>query len=720
MKKLTKDIFNFSHIHITEFPIIEAIRRGLVFTIPILIIGSFALLFQTLPIDIYQQFIRNLYNGIFYGIVSLIHFASFGLVSIYVVLTISSEYARISGMNKEICYGAVITSLISFGILSGAFVSTMGKGIDIRALGFQGMFAAIITACVSTYAYMILAPKMQNKIQILTDGADLYFNIALRVLPPAAIIISVAATIEYFIISSTSAAGIHDFFAMILISLFINIGSSFESGLLFVMISSIMRFLGLHGNNIMEVLVNKLFTPGSAGAAKFLSSSFPPYILTKPFFDVFVLMGGSGTLISLLIASFLFSKRTGTKHLAKLAAFPMIFNVNELMAFGFPIIMNPLMLTPVIITPAVCYTISYLAITLKLVPMPTEIVSWTTPVIMSGCIATGSLRGAILQIVNICIGVMIYRPFVVISDKNKTEHLNKLMQKVNDILHNAHKKQVPIQLTNISGEIGSLCRELAEDLRHAINAETLDIYYQPQFNNNNECNGAEALLRWEHPLVGTVSPEIIMQLAEEKGILQILERSIVRRVISNIADVRMAVGCNIPISVNVSVQSIESNDFEEFLAGMIDKGVVSPNDLHIEMTEQMTLSMTEDVFNRLDRIRDMGFPMEIDDFTMGHTSLMYLQGEQFGTVKLDGAIVKNMLVNPRSLDIISSIIELSHKLHFKIIAEYVDTKEIRDKLEELGCYNYQGWLFTPALSLKDLSTRFETRKLTKKNRKSVR
>ena len=107
---------------------------------------------------------------------------------------------------------------------------------------------------------------------------------------------------------------------------------------------------------------------------------------------------------------------------------------------------------------------------------------------------------------------------------------------------------------------------------------------------------------------------------------------------------------------------------------------------------------------RLKEFKDLGYSLAVDDFSMGSTSLKYLQSSQFELVKLDGSLVKNARVNASGRQISQAILYLAQSMNFTVIAEYVETAELRDLLKELGCTHYQGYLYSPAVPLKQLRT----------------
>lgn len=117
------------------------------------------------------------------------------------------------------------------------------------------------------------------------------------------------------------------------------------------------------------------------------------------------------------------------------------------------------------------------------------------------------------------------------------------------------------------------------------------------------------------------------------------------------------------------------------------------------MTEQDMLSNTDAVIQKLEHLKQVGHTLLIDDFGMGHTSIVYLQSNYFDVVKLDGSLVRNILKNSTDQKIVASVVELGEKLGVKVIAEYVETEEQRDKLKELGCFWYQGYLYSKPVAL---------------------
>ena len=680
-------------------PVTQAVRSGLVIAIPLLMVGSFALILRTLPIGSYQAFLLTPLGDYIADFLTLVHDAAFGILSLFMTVSISVSYARTFSREPVVSYGAPIAALASFAILSGGFAPLPAQGV----FGVRGMFTALLCSTFATAVFVKAERLLSRRKKTYSDGADNFFNIAVAIILPLSLVAGGAAVIDALIVNLFQVSGFHELFVNFASAIFKHAGLSFLSGLLFVFLSSLLWFFGIHGSNVLEGAMNSLFTPQLEANMLSMSEGLKPaIILTKPFFDVFVLIGGCGTALALLISIILFSRRSSNRNLAKMSAFPMLFNINEIMVFGFPIVLNPLMFIPFILTPAVCYVTTYLAMYWGLVPVTISEVEWTTPALIGGYAATGSLRGSLLQLVNICLGIAIYRPFVRMYDAEKSRHSSRRLSDLVKLLQEHEHSMEPVRLTSLEDEKGAVAKMLAEDLEEAIRNRQFEIFYQPQYDNMRRCSGTEALLRWQHPAFGRIYPPLVIKLADEKGMLLELEKGIVEKVVSDLHEVKARLGEDVPVSVNVSGATIQLPQFEDFLKTLLRDGSVRPGELHLEITEQMALDASKATDDRLSRISAMGFPMEIDDFSMGNTSIKYLQGGQFETVKLDGEIVRNMLQNQRSLEIVASIVALSHSLHFKVIAEFVENEQIRRTLEDIGCTNYQGYLFSPAVPLKEL------------------
>jgi Phosphotransferase system cellobiose-specific component IIC len=187
------------------------------------------------------------------------------------------------------------------------------------------------------------------------------------------------------------------------------------------------------------------------------------------------------------------------------------------------------MVIPFILSPALCYTSAYCLTKAGFLPEVATSVIWTTPPLLSGFIATGSVRGIIVQLINILISVACYSPFVRLYERHSLDEFGATMDELVEILKKCEETSEEVTLTECEGNAGRLAKLLVTDLQYSLYSSSVDassddaenplvIKYQPQFDNKGKCIGAEALLRWEHARYGSLYPPLVIRLAKESGI----------------------------------------------------------------------------------------------------------------------------------------------------------------------------------------------------------
>lgn len=702
MKKLTViDLYR----GMADLKIVRCIKDSLIMLLPVLLTGAFALFFRALPIPVYQTFLKNFLSGALDAFLGYVYSATLGLLSVYMAVSIALNYIQVWMMTKTYSYGIVVTSLICFFI----FIGTDGSGsFSTEALGAGGVFTAIVCGLTASWLYDRIARKTKHFDYLFADGADDQFHAMLSSIAPTILVVLIFAAVNLVLSKLFHVTGFQMLFADLIGRIFENKSRSLGTMLLFQLLFGIMWLFGIHGNNVLESVAQELFVPAIAANQEQLALGLPATeIYSKTFLDVFTMMGGCGTTWCLIIAILLFGKKKNSRNLARLSVAPGLLNINEIMTFGLPVIFNPIFMIPFLFTPMVCTVISATAIRLGLVPIPIHQVQWTTPILLGGYLATDSVAGSILQLINLAAGVLIYAPFVKLFDQESSQDARQKLDKLVKILINSEESRKPIELLKLQHEEGAVAKLLAQELQDMIGTKPLQIFYQPQHNAEHQCIGAEALLRWRHDVYGMIYPPLVIKLAEEIGRLTELEESVYRTVVEDMDRLCAALGKNARISVNVTGETIQGEEFENFLADLHSTYPEQCSHLAIEITEQAALLIDDALIGRLNRIKDMGFELEIDDFSMGSTSIKYLQTNIFSTLKLDGGLSRGVLANPRSRDIVASIIKLSHEFGISVLAEYVENEEQRKALEDVDCTMYQGYLYSPAIPLEELEERYK-------------
>ena len=676
--------------------VVRVIRRGLVSMVPVLLIGAFALVLKSFPVAEYQSFISSFAGGFLLYIFDLVYKATFGVLSVYMTLFISRSFMSIKADPDIPLGGALASSLIAFFILAGA----NSEGFNLDYMGAKSMFMAILTGFAASALYLVLFRTVgRNGFSVLSRGADRTLNRMISALGPIVAVTVVFAVFDAAVVYLFGVESVRELIIAAFSRLFEGIGQSFLGGFFFVLLSSLLWFFGIHGSDTLEGVMQEYFVPGLAQNQTAIAAGIEPScILTKQFFDCFVLIGGCGTTISLLIAILVFSRNSSRRSLGGAATVPMIFNMNEIMVFGLPIIYNPIMLIPFLVTPLVCYTTAYIAISSGMVPMITGEVEWTTPILIGGYYATGSYSGCILQLVNVVLGVLIYMPFVRMLDRQTDDEARRVLDSFMKYFRENETMLANQKLIEQQNAYGEFARNLTSELKHEMR-RNIRMYYQPQYSYAGECVGVEALLRWDHPVFGTLYPPLVVKLAEEGGFLAELEEEFVLRALDDQEAITKKYGPDVKISFNVTGSTVVTDRFLQFCIKQNAIRDFASSKICVEVTEQVALSFDDATLDVLRQLRAMGLELAIDDFTMGHTSVNYLKNDLFDYIKLDGSLIQGLLTHDNCREIISSVVRLADSLHMTVIAEYVETEEQREILHEIGCDVYQGWLYSPAVSL---------------------
>jgi EAL domain-containing protein (putative c-di-GMP-specific phosphodiesterase class I) len=499
----------------------------------------------------------------------------------------------------------------------------------------------------------------------------------------------------------TLRAGIPDIHQVIYEFLYMpfqGMGNTLPTAILYNLARHLLWFIGIHGSNALEPVMTEIYVNAMRANDWALVAGEPlPFIFTKTFFDSFISIGGAGGTLSLILA---FAVRRGDNSMTRIgeiSLLPAIFNINETLLFGLPIVLNPIFLVPFLLVPVIATITSYCAMLWGLVPIPIVEVAWTTPAFIGGCAATGSVSGGVLQLFNILVGVGVYLPFVRIAENVRRHKFNatyKALLEASGSLGDEAKAS----LVNRADDVGSISRALANDLLLSIKRGQLFLEYQPQVDcRTGRVIGVEALLRWMHPRIGRVPPSLFIPLAEEIGFIGEMGMWVCEESFRQLREWRNRGITDVVMSFNVSVKQLDDPALPRKIMDRVEKYKLAPGDLKAEVTESTGFSTDMGHNMIVQEIRKRGVKIAIDDFGMGHTSLIYLKKFPVTTIKLDGSLVKDVATDKVSAEIIYSIGELARSMKIELLAEFVETPEQAMILSELGSSVFQGYLYSPSL-----------------------
>jgi diguanylate cyclase (GGDEF)-like protein/PAS domain S-box-containing protein len=244
---------------------------------------------------------------------------------------------------------------------------------------------------------------------------------------------------------------------------------------------------------------------------------------------------------------------------------------------------------------------------------------------------------------------------------------------------------------------------IESELRQALLNNELQLYYQPKVSlRSGRIVGAEALLRWRHPVRGLVSPGVFIPVAEETGLILDLGTWVLEEACRQVREWRDANLLMPPIAVNLSARQFD-NELPKRIAAVLEKHRVQPDQINLEITESLLVRGTDKVIAIMNQLVAMGMALALDDFGTGYSSLAYLKKFPISTLKIDRSFVIGLPYEENDCAIARAIVTMAQQLRQEIVAEGVETAEQMAFLRELGCDQLQGYLFSQPVPAADFA-----------------
>lgn len=359
---------------------LDAISKGLMGTLPILIIGSIGCLLGVFPFDPYLQFIEKIGVKTYFLAASTV---TTSCLSIYAAFLIGY---RLAGSFKCDQIPAGLISVFAFFITTPL---TKDSGLMMEFMGAKGLFGAMIAALIATRIYCAFMNVDKLKIKMPDGVPPMIANTFTALIP--AILVGLIFIAVATIFSFTPYGSFTQLVYTVIVTPLNSLGGSVWSLVVLILVQMLLWFFGIHGSNVISGVIT-----------------------------------AAGGTLSLCIVILLFAKSKQNKTMGKLGIIPGLFTINEPVVFGYPLIMNPLMAIPFILTPIVQTLVAYFSMYIGLVPRFTGVqVPWCMPIILKPLLA-GGWQAAILQVVCIFIGCLIWYPFFKVSDKQRYEQEQSL------------------------------------------------------------------------------------------------------------------------------------------------------------------------------------------------------------------------------------------------------------------------------------------------------
>lgn len=412
MDKLQNTLGGFA-AKITDNPYILAIRDGMLAYMPFTFIASIFLIIAFPPVQGIADFITSITHveqEVWMAKLLYVNSVTLSISGLLVSISTAKSLADKFEINS---LQVVLTSVVSFLLLSPLGTTEAGEAIEIAKIGAESLFLAMLVAMLTAKIYKVVSDKG--------------FKIKMPASVPPAVSAPFESIIPSFIIVfifwvlRLVLEGFFDSSALVMINTILGIPLKSLGGSIFgIAIAKIFEqllwFFGIHGGSI----VSGVFTPilqvlEDANKVSVMAGGNPVNIISSSFFTHFAGIGIVGSVIAIIIVA----KSKRYKEMGKIAGVPYIFNIGEPALFGIPLMLDPIFFIPFVFTPAISAIISYIVFSVGLVPLPTGLVQlpWTTPPILSGYLVTGSIRGGLLQLVLLAVSTLIWIPFIKMADK---------------------------------------------------------------------------------------------------------------------------------------------------------------------------------------------------------------------------------------------------------------------------------------------------------------
>ena len=390
---------------------VQAIRDGLVLSMPLTIAGSIFLILAFLPISGYDEFMKGIFGDGWMGKVLYPVRATFDIMAIFGCIGVSY---RLAEKNKVDCLSSVALALMTFMILTPFKVSFMNNTVEAIPLmytGSAGLFGAIISSIISVEIYSWFIRK-NIVIKMPENVPPAVAKSFVALIPTLALM--TGTLIVRLILENTSLQNVHELLKVILTTPLKTLVGSWWGLAIIIAVIQLFWIAGLHGSTIILGIIGPVLgLLGDQNRLAYEAGAEIPNIIGGPFFDIFISLGGGGGTFALAFLLAFVSRSRQLKEIGKISVGAAFFNINEPIIFGLPIVMNPYLIIPFFITPLVTGLIGYFSVATGLLPkLPGISVPWTTPPLISGYLASiGSFRYVILQVILIVIGMIIYLPF---------------------------------------------------------------------------------------------------------------------------------------------------------------------------------------------------------------------------------------------------------------------------------------------------------------------
>jgi len=421
MKKWFEEKFIPVATRIANSKVLCALRDGIVMAMPLMIIGSLFIIISDFPSEAYQAFMAGTF-GEGWGdklVWNTVFPATMSIISLVASFGVAKSLVESYGYQGD---PAGVMAIAAYLIVTVFDPETWSWNADY--LGTSYLFSALVISLLSAYVYkFILDKKLVIK---LPDAVPPAISGSFTALIPGLVIVILALIVKFIFVRTPYG----DFSTAILALVgtpLTKVGTSLGGVIVTTLVEQILWSFGIHGSNVVTSIMGPIWSNAQmSNLAAYQAGQAIPYAVTTSFVENFLWIGGSGATLPLVIWLCVFAKSKFGKQVGRLSLAPGIFNINEPVVFGMPVVLNPFLMIPYICAPLVIAIFTYITMSLGIFPKPCGIsINWTIPYFLCGYLTTGGkIGGLILQVINFIIAFVIWWPFVKAWDKEQLKKEN--------------------------------------------------------------------------------------------------------------------------------------------------------------------------------------------------------------------------------------------------------------------------------------------------------
>jgi len=391
---------------------LSAIKSGFFGAMSLLIIGSIFLLFANLPIPGYADMMAGIFGANWTQFFMVPYNMTMNIMTLFVMIGISQDLSKHYDLDD---LAGIIYGIVGFLILTPTILSTENaSGIPMGNLSASGLFLGMMSAI---FAVEIMRWVLARGWKLsMPDSVPSNVAKSFDALIPGLFIILIFNILR-MVFALTPYETAQSFIFEIIQAPLTSLGATLPATVLVLILETLLFSFGLHGPNILGAVMQQIWlTMTAENADAYAAGAELPNIVNYQFYANFIKIGGAGSTLGLALLCLFVARSSQFKTLGKLAIGPGLFNINEPLIFGMPIVLNPILMIPFILTPVILAILTYIVMSIGLVPLTNGVnIPWTTPPVFSGFLISG-WRGAVWQIIETVISAAVFYPFFKIED----------------------------------------------------------------------------------------------------------------------------------------------------------------------------------------------------------------------------------------------------------------------------------------------------------------